>query len=792
MKKKAFQFIWGSIFLIFWWSSLVCAQSAFTGTSGTITRQSLGLYGGHAEDLAIASNGNLYLALNSPNGCFCSTNGAASWYGPPTGSDFGSVSAVEIGETDDTIYIIGGIKLYKSTNACGTFDELTIQGVTSDFGQTMGYYDDGSQPVLLISYRDGTIYKSTDYGSSFTNITIDANVSSILELAASPTGGTFYALTVDTSSTVTIYRSIDYGNTWNNIGTSLNCNDCDTFKVNPSDANEFVAAGLDSSGLTTVHISTDGGSTWTDVSTNHGGGIKQFISFDGSRIYVGSKYTDDDGANWTDYNDSITSSDTGLLGFFTKDPNSSTTLYMNSMRGFAKSTDGGATWSDSVTGLFGVVVSDIAQASDKDIVYLAVTGGIAKSVDFTVAPTWTHPLLLTSSGDTALAVLIVDPYNTTHTTQIVLASSAAGISRSIDGGSNWSQSTISTSLSHGNAVTDFARGALAIYATYKNVDVDTGGVLYSNDNGTTWTDMSLTNNAPANTVATLANYMPLTGTLTFTNGSTSVTGSGTNFLSEVIPGDVIILDADANAVHTQPVAWAVVDSVSSNTAITLGDSYNGTGGSGAGSKVSGDIIIVGAGEESNTSTSLRGIFTTTFDGTSWTWTEITDVDIDGHLINDLVVVASAYTSTIYASSGETDKGSICRSTDGGSSWDDLMSVGTGLPSNGWFHSLAVDTSNTDIVFAASGRPASAAEIYRTVDGGSNWSLYHTALVDEAPNAMLVDGLMVGFNTGLFSFEQSPVPPTSGSEGGGGACFIFTAAHSSPMESFIKVLREFRE
>jgi hypothetical protein len=69
----------------------------------------------------------------------------------------------------------------------------------------------------------------------------------------------------------------------------------------------------------------------------------------------------------------------------------------------------------------------------------------------------------------------------------------------------------------------------------------------------------------------------LTGTLTFTDGSTAVTGSSTSFSSEVAAGDKIQLDADGTLVR--------VASVEGNEALTLEALYNDTGGAGAGSVI---------------------------------------------------------------------------------------------------------------------------------------------------------------------------------------------------------------
>lgn len=67
----------------------------------------------------------------------------------------------------------------------------------------------------------------------------------------------------------------------------------------------------------------------------------------------------------------------------------------------------------------------------------------------------------------------------------------------------------------------------------------------------------------------------LTGTVTLTNGSTSVSGSGTSFTTQLAVGDVIRLSADAES------AWAKITVVTNNTSATIAANYTGMGGSGA-------------------------------------------------------------------------------------------------------------------------------------------------------------------------------------------------------------------
>lgn len=72
---------------------------------------------------------------------------------------------------------------------------------------------------------------------------------------------------------------------------------------------------------------------------------------------------------------------------------------------------------------------------------------------------------------------------------------------------------------------------------------------------------------------------PVTGTVTLTNGSTAVTGTGTQFIAQFQDryGRSIRLDADSGS------PWAQVASVQSDTAMTLAIPYPGTGGTGAAS-----------------------------------------------------------------------------------------------------------------------------------------------------------------------------------------------------------------
>lgn len=102
----------------------------------------------------------------------------------------------------------------------------------------------------------------------------------------------------------------------------------------------------------------------------------------------------------------------------------------------------------------------------------------------------------------------------------------------------------------------------------------------------------------------------LTGTPSFTNGSTTVTGSGTSFTTEVTPQQYIKRDSDGEG------AWVQISSVISDTELELVETYAGTTGASASSSTnwvpvtaSGGTISVSSSKVSVTNGLANGAMT---------------------------------------------------------------------------------------------------------------------------------------------------------------------------------------
>ena len=81
--------------------------------------------------------------------------------------------------------------------------------------------------------------------------------------------------------------------------------------------------------------------------------------------------------------------------------------------------------------------------------------------------------------------------------------------------------------------------------------------------------------------------MGLTGTVTMTNGSPTVTATGGNFLDELEVGQKIKLTADDNSNF-----WAYVSSITDDNLLTLSSNYTGTTGTGAHKVPVNDVVTV--------------------------------------------------------------------------------------------------------------------------------------------------------------------------------------------------------
>lgn len=613
------------------WPAVSLADDAFNFESKVAVRTGYELFGGYVTDLAIDSTGRMYASTSSPNGIFTSTDNAATWSGPEAGVDMGKVNALVVSDEPNTAYLIGGTKLYKTTDSGSTWTELTGSSGdagASDYSLGIAY----ASGVLAVPVRDGSIDVSTDEGATFTNVSFGENLD-IRSLVGNSTGSTFYILAASDDADIRTLYVLNVADEAV-MTTSLSGNYA-WVRVKPTDDNFIIVAGSAGALYTTTGVS----GTWQTLTTDS---INGEINYVGDRIYLGDRYTDDLGATTT----TLTVAATQLA----VDPNDVQNLLLGSSVGVQHSNDGGENWETKTTGIVGVTVNDIAQSDNKKTVWLAAQGGLAHSTNFlSNDPTWEYPIRPTSTS-TNIASVWVNPDNTEH-----LIAGTATLFYSLDGGTNWTEANGLTGLT--GSFNDIVNDGTTLYAAYSGQSGETGAVYMSLDNGLTWESL----NGPAAPVQAIA---------------------------------------------------------------VLSDGK----------------IVAAVGDEFNETTAQRGLYI--YDGSTWTQQ---DIATDQAMMTVLVTG-----ETIYAAGIGNPDGKVVRSQDNGTTWEDISN--NGLPEAGYFQSLAAEPS-TNTVYVATGRPAGVGYVYKSTDGGDNWSLLYTGLVDEEFNSMLFDGLTTGTTLGVQELQS---------------------------------------
>lgn len=498
MEDKIVSRIWLGLTLVMIGSISVVQPSyanVFEANQKTSTRTSLELDGCYAENMAIGrsasttSNDVLYVACNSANGMFVSRDNAQTWEAPAVGSDFGAIIDVAASTTPGTAFMIGGIKLFGTTDSGKTWTD--ISGQYNDFGQTMEYADG----ILMAAYRQaGQVAVSYDDGKTVALYTVDAAAQYIADIAYSPMDDTWYIL-AGTSGNYMVYKSTTAGTTWSAIGKS---GDYESIAAHPAMAGTLYIAGR-----STVELSTNSGTSWTTIKTTTTA-TQSLLVTEAGRVYLGTEYTDNN-ATWTAFQ-SI-EKDSVIKGNFIKNDTVNNRLYIQSGRGVAYSEDGGVTWHDTIDGMEGVTVFDLSQDSTKEVVWLAAQGGFVKSTNFYssilagTAPTWSDFILPdTDSNDNSnidnTDAVWVDPVDP----NLVLAVALQSMWRSTDGGITWTRVTIDLESSNRSRVVGIVQdpnsGTLYIAYYFSEGPATAplgGGVLASSDAGVTWTNLALPN-----------------------------------------------------------------------------------------------------------------------------------------------------------------------------------------------------------------------------------------------------------------------------------------------------------
>ena len=413
--------------------------STFIGGNGTT----------NGNGIAVDAQGNAYVVGVTGSGSFPTTPG--------------SIQTSKDGVVDGFIAKIApaGSSLVYCTFLGGNFSDTAL-GVAVDsagdayvVGQT-----DSSQslvfPPLFFSRHGNSISKSSDSAAQWSPIADGLTASVTTALAQDPvTPANLYA-----GTNRGVYRSTDSGAHWQAVGTSPAPLNGNTIVVDPSNPN-IVYVGSNNG----LFKSTNAGITFTGINSGLTAFLIQTLAIDPSTpttLYAGTNFgifkTVNGGDSWTAVNNGF--GITPRVNKIVIDPSNPTTVYVGtSNRGLFKTTNGGSLWTQINTGALANtnpnITALVINPTSPATLYAGVPLGSSANVLFKTTDggaSWTI-------SDTGLTFNTADgPFKAspnalaidqTTPSTVYAATINGGVYKSIDSGATWAQAN--TGLNNVNA-----------------------------------------------------------------------------------------------------------------------------------------------------------------------------------------------------------------------------------------------------------------------------------------------------------------------------------------------------
>lgn len=602
--------------------------------------------------------------------------------GGSSGMVSGRIAGIAAHPTDpQTIYIAAaGGGVWKTTNGGTTWVPLTDTQATT----TMGC-------IAIAPSNPQVVYA----GTGEANNSLDSNF------------GRGILVSVDGGANWT--RRTGPGNIFNNSRLT-----CSKIVVDPTNANIAYAAianqgnnGIFSAGTTGIYKTTDGGITWLNVTSANGK----------SNTYPWSDVAIDQN------NPAIIYASIGYI-------------FGNAVNGIYKSVDSGATWTllnaanAPVGASFGRISLAISKLNAANVMYGAaedntVSSGLARFVRSDDAglsfSTLTSPNFMGAQGwyDQSL---MVDPTASATAYATGASSTSASMIRTITSGNVWTAYTTGT-----NGVSPHVdHHAMAFDANGKLLDGNDGGIYRLEDPTTlTWTNLN----------GNLATIQFQGIGMHPTNPNIAIGGSQDNG-TEVYSGSMTWTETDGG-----DGGWAKFSQTNGQIAYhqiptgSFGSNFFRVSTNGGASWVTRTSTIVGdqgvqqfyapfVVDPSNGDRVLYGtnrVWETTNEGTTWTPLGVVNTagwNPSGGNVN-AIGLAPSDVNTIYAAphaSGSFGNTNIYVTTDHGATWN-----ARNLPVGAQVSDIQVDPTVPLTAYATTSSFNATSNVWKTVDGGANWT-----------------------------------------------------------------------
>ena len=655
-----------------------------------------------------------------PLGNWTTVNPAGMFYAR-TGANYisGRTNVVAFHPSNPSIIYAGaaGGGVWKTTDGgvqwqvlSDSLPSVTCGGVAVDpVNPNVLYYGTGEMNFSLDSYYGDGIFKSTNGGTTWTQVATTAAGRYISQITINPV----ITSIVYASGSNGVYKSTDAGATWASTGSGTNANCVLLDPTNPSIL--FTTTG--GSGGNTTRKSTDGGATWVSLA----GGLPGSATAGRTQL-------------------AMAASNPNIL--YASVANRST----NGLLGLYRTTDGGTSWTlrTSTPNYLGsqgwydnsVTVSptnpDLVLVGGLDI-YSSANGGAT----LTQRTAWAT----TSSNNMSHADIHFLGYNN----GVLYCGSDGGVYKSTNDGVNWSDlnATLST-LQYQSADYD-PTDPQRLYGGTQDNNLET-----SSDGGTLWIQRTTGDGGYSIVDPVTPNYVYgqyVNGSLERSNNYgvsfTEISPNGSTgglFYNpyEMAPGD------HNTVVYGQADVWKTTSVQTATT--TSGWTQIATSGTVGGNVAS--IAIAGNPNKIYIGTDNGRILVTVNNGGAWTshggLPYVSDLFVDD--VNDNIC---------YAGCGGTTAGShVFKTTDGGGIWNSITGNLPNVPVN----TLVVRTGAPRMIFVGTD-----IGVFQSTDEGTSWAPFNMGLpaatVYDMKYKDVANILMVATHgRGCFIYTQLPPLP----------------------------------
>lgn len=570
-------------------------------------------------------------------------------------------------------------------------------------------FDPSSPNTLWAGAACGGVWKSTNAGTSWTDMTSNTPNLSVSDIAIHPNNGnTLYIATGDGYGSVSwgafwggrysagVMKSVNGGLTW--TPTSLNYLVSQQHVINrliihPLNGNILFAAGTDG-----LYKSSNAGSTWTKVKDG------RFYDVEFNPLNPNTIYTTKDsvfksvngGATWQ-YIGGTPIAPVAWYPRISVETTAADTNYvylLDHNNNFYKSTNGGNSWNQMVSFpnlgtymYYGTVLS--ACPTNKNLVY-AAGYNIVKTTDGGLTET------IVTTGATSVSIIHPDHHDIKFYpgTTTIYSANDGGVHASSNGGSTW------TNYSDGLQVTQFYKLGTSV----TNTNLILAG---AQDNGT-------------------FKYSSGTWSITYLQGDgmeSIIDYTNPNIFYTSIQTGSFVKSNDAGATYT---------------ALTTG---------------LGPWVTQMVMHPTNSSILFFGgtELKKSMDGGN-TWNNITNGTTGGMSILSLAV-SKSNPNYIYIST----MNSIYRTTDGGSTWTDITGS---LPTNYKITGICISGSDPNKVWITYSGYTTGQKVFKTVDGGSSWNNISGTLPNipftciASDDNSTVDAVYAGSDIGVFYLDNN--------------------------------------